>query len=144
MRKYVISALAVSGATLVLLAAHPPRTARSGNAASDTVTVQMIGSSSGYSFQPSTVTIKVGQSVKFVTVSGGPHNVTFDPEDIPDGASATLDQNMPRQQAKLTGPLVTNPDDSYTITFKDAKPGAYKYYCLPHQSFGMQGTIIVE
>jgi plastocyanin len=90
------------------------------------------------------VRIKVGQSVKFVTVSGGPHNVTFDQQDIPEGAAPTLDQDMPRQQAKLTGPLVTNPDDSYTITFKGAKPGSYKFYCLPHQSLGMQGTIIVE
>ena len=144
MHKLGIGTLAILGATLVLLAAHPAPTGRSRNAAGDTVTVQMIGSSSGYSFKPSITTIKVGQSVKFVTVSGGPHNVTFDPQDIPDGAAATLDQNMPRQQAKLTGPLVPNPNDSYVITFKGAKPGAYKYYCLPHQSLGMQGTINVE
>jgi plastocyanin len=144
MHKLVIGALTFFGATLVLLAAHPAPTARGGNAAGDTVTVQMIGSSSGYSFKPSEVRIKVGQSVKFVTVSGGPHNVTFDPQDIPAGAAAALDQDMPQQQAKLTGPLVANPNDSYVITFKDAKPGAYKFYCLPHQAFGMQGTITVE
>jgi plastocyanin len=142
MHKLMIGALAI-GATL-MLAAHPAPTVGVAHAADDTVTVKMIGSSSGYSFQPSMVRIKVGQSVKFVTVSGGPHNVTFDSQDIPDGAAPTLDQDMPRQQAKLTGPLVTNPDDSYTITFKGAKPGAYKFYCLPHQSLGMQGTIIVE
>jgi plastocyanin len=117
---------------------------RTGNTAGDTVTVQMIGTSAGYSFKPSMVRIKAGQSVKFVTVSGGPHNVTFDSQDIPEGAAATLDQNMPQQQAKLTGPLVTNPNDFYVITFKNAKPGPYKFYCLPHQSLGMQGTIIIE
>jgi plastocyanin len=144
MHKLVIGALALSCATLVLLAAHPAPSASGKSAANDTVTVKMIGSSSGYSFQPSMVRIKVGQSVKFVTVSGGPHNVTFDQADIPDGAAPALDQDMPRQQAKLTGPLVPNPDDSYVITFKDAKPGTYKFYCLPHQSLGMQGTLIVE
>lgn len=143
MHKLMIGAVTISSATLVLLAAHPAPTALA-TAAADTVTVKMIGSSSGYSFQPSTVRIKVGQSVKFVTVSGGPHNVTFDQQDIPEGAAPALDQDMPRQQAKLTGPLVTNPDDSYVITFKDAKPGVYKFYCLPHQSLGMQGTITVE
>ncbi len=143
MHNVMIGALAISAATL-MLTTHPAPTVRAMRAAGDTITVKMIGSSSGYSFQPSTVRIKVGQSVKFVTVSGGPHNVTFDSQDIPDGAAPTLDQDMPRQQAKLTGPLVTNPDDSYTITFKDAKPGTYKFYCLPHQSLGMQGTIIVE
>ena len=143
MHKVVLGAL-FFGATLVLLAAHSAPTARSGNAAGDTVTVQMIGSSSGYSYNPSEIRIKVGQSIKFVTVSGGPHDVAFDEQDIPAGAAAALDQDMPRQQGKLTGPLVTNPDDSYIITFKNAKPGTYQFYCLPHQSFGMQGTIIVE
>src|SRR5579862_4427687 len=142
MHKLMMGAFVICGATLVL-ASHPGPTVGAVVAA-DTVTVKMIGSSSGYSFQSSMVRIKVGQSVKFVTVSGGPHNVTFDQADIPDGAASTLDQDMPRQQAKLTGPLVTNPDDSYTITFKGAKAGAYKFYCLPHQSLGMQGTIIVE
>jgi plastocyanin len=144
MHKLGIGMLAGFVATVVLLGAHPAPAVRIGNAAGDTVTVQMIGSSAGYSFKPSMVRIKAGQSVKFVTVSGGPHNITFDPQDIPAGAEATLNADMPRQQAKLTGPLVANPDDSYVITFKDAKPGAYKFYCLPHQSLGMQGTIVVE
>jgi plastocyanin len=144
MHKLAIGTLSIFGATLVLFAAHPAPAVGAVNATGDTVTVQMIGSSSGYSFKPSMVRIKVGQSVKFVTVSGGPHNVTFDQQDIPEGAAAALDQDMPRQQAKLTGPLVPNTDDSYVITFANVKPGAYKFYCLPHQSFGMQGTIIVE
>jgi plastocyanin len=145
MGKVVLGALAISGVTAVLVAARPGSPVRAAKmSAGDTVTVQMIGSSSGYKFQPSTVQIKVGQTVKFVTVSGGPHNITFDPQDIPAGAAATLAQDMPNQQAKLTGPLVTNPNDSYAITFKGATPGAYKFYCLPHQSLGMQGTVIVE
>lgn len=142
MGKVVLGAIAISGVTAVLVAAHPAPMAHT--VAGDTVTVQMIGSSNGYSFKPSMVQIKVGQTVKFVTVSGGPHNVTFDQADIPDGAAPALDQDMPAQQAKLTGPLVTNPNDSYSITFKGVKPGAYKFYCLPHQSLGMQGTITVQ
>jgi plastocyanin len=145
MRTIVSSALIIATLSVMLVAARPAApVTRTTKAAGDTVTVQMIGSSSGYSFKPAMVRIKAGQAVKFVTVSGGPHNVTFDPQDIPAGAAATLDKNMPAQQAKLTGPLVTNPNDSYVVSFKDAKPGAYKYYCLPHQSLGMQGTIIVE
>lgn len=144
MGKLVLGALAISGVTALLVAAHAAPVGRAKTAADDTVTVQMIGSSSGYSFKPSTVQIKVGQAVKFVVVSGGPHNVTFDPQDIPDGAAATLGQDMPNPQAKLTGPLVTNPNDAYVIAFKGVKPGTYKYYCLPHQSLGMQGTIVVQ
>jgi plastocyanin len=144
MSTLVPGALLISGLALAVLSPRPAPNSRAENASDDTVTVQMIGSSNGYSFKPSLVRIKVGQVVKFVTVSGGPHNVTFDQQDIPDGAEPALDHAMPQQQAKLTGPLVTNPGDSYVISFKDAKPGPYKFYCLPHQSMGMQGTIIVE
>lgn len=144
MGKVVLGALVISGVTAVLVAAHPASAGRVTAGAGDTVTVQMIGSSNGYQFKPSTLQIKVGQTVKFVTVSGGPHNITFDAQDIPAGSEAALSQDMPNQQAKLTGPLVTNPNDTYIITFKGVKPGAYKFYCLPHQSLGMQGTITVE
>src|SRR5215218_782553 len=39
--------------------------------------VKMIGDASGYKFEPATTTVKQGDAVKFVMVSGGPHNVAF-------------------------------------------------------------------
>jgi plastocyanin len=117
--------------------------ARAGVAA-NTVTVQMIGSSSGYKFDPASVTIKTGDQVKFVNVSGGPHNVSFDPQGIPSGAAAVLQKNMPNQQSPLIGPLLINPNDSYTVSFAGAPAGSYKVYCLPHQALNMTGTITVQ
>jgi len=39
--------------------------------------VKMIGDQKGYRFEPATLTIKVGDGVKFTNVTGGPHNVAF-------------------------------------------------------------------
>src|SRR6478736_8205842 len=39
--------------------------------------VKMIGDATGYKFDPANITVKQGDAVKFVMVSGGPHNVTF-------------------------------------------------------------------
>jgi plastocyanin len=44
----------------------------------------------------------------------------------------------------LSGPLITEPNATYTISFGGIKPGAYDYHCTPHLSFGMTGTITVQ
>ena len=46
-------------------------------------TVKMIGDDKGYRFEPADITIKAGDAIKFVMVTGGPHNVAFDPATIP-------------------------------------------------------------
>ena len=74
-----------------------------------TVTVQMIGDAKGYRFEPATITIKVGDGIKFVNQIGGPHNVTFLADSIPAGTAAALGANMPNTTAPLTGPLLSLP-----------------------------------
>jgi plastocyanin len=108
-----------------------------------TVTIQMVGSTAGYKFDPANVTIKSGDIVKFVAASGGPHNVGFDASGIPSGAAAVLQKNMTGQQAPLMGPIVNN-GDSYSVSFAGAPPGQYHYFCLPHQSLNMVGVITVQ
>src|SRR3982751_3211223 len=51
-------------------------------ATGDTVTIKMLQDDKGYRFDPANITIKSGQPVKFVMISGGPHNVAFDPATI--------------------------------------------------------------
>jgi len=109
-----------------------------------TVAVQMIGDEKGYRFVPATITLKVGDGVKFTNVTGGPHNVTFWPDSIPAGAAAVLGANMPNTTAPLTGPLLITPNDTYTVSFAGAKPGTYKFFCTPHLSLGMHGVITVQ
>jgi plastocyanin len=109
-----------------------------------TVTVNMIGDAKGYRFEPATVTIKVGDGIKFVNVTGGPHNVTFWADSIPAGAAAALGANMPNTTSPLTGPLLIAPNDTYTVSFAGTKAGSYKFYCTPHLALGMKGSITVQ
>jgi plastocyanin len=109
------------------------------------VEVKMTGNgTSTAAFVPSTVTIKVGGTIRFINASGGPHNVTFFPDSIPANAAAALKAGMPTPMADLTGPLLTTPNQTYDISFAGAPKGTYKAYCLPHVALGMKITIKVE
>jgi plastocyanin len=109
-----------------------------------TVEVKMVGDDKGYRFEPADIKVKAGDGIKFVMVSGGPHNVAFDPATIPADVKPQLSANMPNQQGELSSPLETNPNDSYTISFANIKPGQYPFHCTPHLAMGMKGTITVQ
>ena len=85
-----------------------------------------MGTDSGLlQFEPSTLTIKAGDTVKWVNNKLYPHNVAFE-----DSSIASHKQ------------LVFAPGDSYETTFDT--PGSYTYYCEPHRGAGMVGTVVVE
>jgi plastocyanin len=109
-----------------------------------TVTVNMVGDAKGYRFEPSSITIKAGDGVKWVNVTGGPHNVTFWSDSIPSGAAAVLGKNMAQTTAPLTGPLLITPNQTYIVSFAGAPTGTYHFYCTPHLALGMKGTITVQ
>lgn len=107
-----------------------------------TVEVRMIGDGTSYRFQPADVVVKPGGAVRFTMVSGAPHNIAF--EDVPAAARAQLSANMPGQIAELAGPMIMEPDESYTVSFANIPPGTYRYYCAPHLAMGMVGTVTVR
>jgi plastocyanin len=110
-----------------------------------TVEVKMLQDDKGtYRFDPADVTIKPGDGVKFIMVSGGPHNVAFDPAQIPADAKAQLSANMQQQVSELSSPMMMNPNETYTISFGNVPPGKYEYHCTPHLAMGMKGTITVQ
>ena len=111
-----------------------------------TVEVKMYGDTQhGYKFDPSTITVKQGDAVKFTVVNGQPHNITFDPAAITDAATkAQLNANMVGEISELSSPMLLNVGDTYTISFAGIKPGSYAIHCTPHQALGMNGTIVVQ
>jgi len=113
-------------------------------ATGDTVTVKMVGDDKGYRFEPNAITIKSGQPVKFVMISGGPHNVSFDPATVPADSKDQLNANMVGQMGELSGPLLMNPNEAYVVSFGGVKPGSYPFHCTPHLAMGMKGTITVQ
>ena len=86
----------------------------------------------------------VGDVVRFVSVSGAPHNVSFWEDSIPAGAAATLQRNMQRTMGTLSGVLLTEPNETYTVSLAGLRPGTYRYYCLPHLALKMVGRITVR
>jgi plastocyanin len=106
--------------------------------------VKMIGDGTGYRFEPANLTIAAGDGVKFVLVSGGPHNVAFDPATVAAAAKAQLSANMPEQAGELSGKMMLNADESYTISFAGIPAGDYAYHCTPHLAMNMKGVITVK
>lgn len=105
--------------------------------------VKMIGDDKGYRFEPAEITIKQGDGIKWVMVSGGPHNVAFDQAAV--GAAASqLTANMPNQASPLSSPFLMNANETYTISFANVPAGSYDYVCTPHQAMGMKGKITVQ
>ena len=110
-----------------------------------TKTVNMVGDAKGYRFEPANFTIKQGDAVKFVVVSGGPHNVAFDPATIPADVKGQLDANMGTDKmGELSSNMKMNAGESVTVSFGNIKPGQYPYHCTPHLALNMKGVITVQ
>ena len=142
-RKIAGIAASTLGAVLAL-AAFAPR------GAGPTVTppavheVRMVTVAGATRFEPAALTIRAGDRVRFVNVSGGPHNVSFDPARVPADVRPVLAAAMPNQLQPLWGPLMTGANEGYTISFAGVKPGRYEFFCMPHMAMGMKGTVTVQ
>jgi len=108
-------------------------------------TVNMILTDAGeYRFEPAKLTIKAGDTVRWVNVSGGPHNVQFK-GGIPDGAESVLSAAMEgRTIGPLSGSLLVTDGQTYEINFTGAPAGTYHYVCTPHELLGMVAELTVE
>ncbi len=106
--------------------------------------VKMVGDEKGYRFEPANITVKQGDAIKFTMVSGGPHNVAFDPAAIPAAGKDQLNANIPNQASELSSQMLMNPNEAVTISFAGVAPGAYNYHCTPHLAMNMKGVITVQ
>ena len=78
-----------------------------------------------YSFTPACIKIAKGSKVTWTNTGMASHTVTSDP-----GGVATFD----------SGALGTG--GTFDFTFPAS--GSVDYHCIPHESLGMKGTVIVE
>jgi plastocyanin len=111
--------LALFALLLVSLAVAAPSVA-------DTTTVGTLETS----FSPASVTVQLGDTVKWVW-SSSIHTVTsgFDSDDLAMGM--------------LFDAPLTEANPVFTYTFSDTA-GTYPYFCQPHEAMGMFGTVVVE
>jgi plastocyanin len=95
-------------------------------------------------FEPQELTIAVGDTVSWANGSGETHTVTAYEDEIPDGAEFFASGGASSEEAAredLSAGLLGE-SDTFEVTFD--VPGTYEYFCIPHESSGMTGTIIVE
>lgn len=95
-------------------------------------------------FEPKTVRIASGATVTWKNTSAVDHTVTAYGDEIPDGATYFASGGFQSERAarnNLQEGLVA-PGDTYEHTFD--RPGTYDYFCIPHESSGMVGTVEVK
>jgi plastocyanin len=87
-----------------------------------------VGPGGALRFDPAEATVEAGTTVRWVW-EGDFHSVT--PESQPDSAD-------------WAGTGTDTHDTGYTHTHTFETAGTYDYYCQPHRSSGMTGTLTVE
>ncbi len=91
----------------------------------------------GLKFDPEQVTITQGGTVKWENTSQIVHTVTADPELANVPSSVKLPEGA---ETFNSGSMAAGETFSHTFDV----PGEYRYFCIPHESAGMIGTVIVE
>jgi plastocyanin len=112
-----------------------------GGEASEERTVSMTDK---LTFEPKTVTVRTGGTVTWKNDSGVGHTVTAYEDVIPEGASYFASGGFESESTarNRTSDGLIAAGESYEHTFEVA--GTYEYYCIPHESGGMVGTVEVE
>ena len=106
--------------------------------------IKMIGDEKGYRFEPANLTVKAGDAVKYVFVSGGPHNVAFEGAALSADVKKQLDANFSAKMAELSSNMMLNAGESVTVSFAGIPAGKYPFNCTPHLAMNMKGVITVE
>ncbi|MDX2243643.1 MAG: plastocyanin [Leptolyngbyaceae cyanobacterium bins.302] len=106
-------------------------------ASAETFTVKMGADNGMLQFDPAKISVKPGDTVKWVINKVPPHNVVFDVASVPGGDKA-LATSLSHKKLEMT------PGSSFELTIPaDAPVGDYSYYCEPHRGAGMVGKITV-
>ena len=95
------------------------------SASAATVEVKLGTDAGMLAFEPSTINISEGDTVKFINNKLAPHNAVFDGHEEYSHAD-----------------LAFAPGESWEETFTTA--GTYEFYCEPHRGAGMVGKVVVE
>jgi plastocyanin len=109
--------------------------------------VKMVLEGTSYKYVPSKLTIKSGDVIKFVSVSGGPHNVQFYPDSVPANLPAAIKALAvapPEKGGNIVSETMKMDNESVDVSFAGAPAGSYKFFCAPHHALGMVGEVTVQ
>lgn len=94
-----------------------------------------IDSTDTLKFDPATACLKVGGTVTWKNTGDIAHTTT----DTPSLAASAADALLPTGAKAWTHPLPAGASWSLKLTVA----GTYKYFCIPHETLGMLGSITV-
>ena len=107
-------------------------------------TVNMVLENGTYKYDPAEITVAPGDGIRYVMVSGGPHNVHFDSLQADNPAFAQLNANIPNKMGDLMSNYLTNPGEEVVVSFTNVPAGRYAYVCDPHAAMNMRGAVVVQ
>ncbi|HVB54801.1 MAG TPA: plastocyanin/azurin family copper-binding protein [Candidatus Acidoferrales bacterium] len=151
-RRYsTLIGIAVGGFALLLtacgtgpipgVAASQPSSASSGSSSSSgctsasAQTAVTIAAGDNLKFTPDTACLKVGGTVTWKNTGAIAHTTT----DTPSLAAKASDSVLPAGATAWNHPLSAGASWSLKLTVA----GTYKYFCIPHETLGMLGSITV-
>ena len=137
MKRIIRAAQRLGLAALSVLLVLGAMTLVSASASATNYDVKMGSDAGMLVFEPSTITVKAGDTVTWVNNKMAPHNVVFD------DAGSPGDQDLAKSLSH--NDYTFAPGASYVTTFTSDMPaGTYTYYCAPHRGAGMVGKVILE
>lgn len=93
-----------------------------------------VGPGGGRTFDPKNVTVKVGDTVKWVWMSSN-HNVVSGTAAADDKFCSPMDMNCATAPLSIAGA---------TYSHKFTAAGTFPYFCKPHLAAGMTGSVTVQ
>lgn len=115
-------------------AAEPAAAPATAPATGNVVEVHMVTTPDGASghFEPANVTVKKGDTVRFIADGKAAHNASFPPA-----------ENAGKSNLPGPGPFLTTAGQTYDVPVTmDA--GTYNFQCDPHAAMGMKGVLTVQ
>jgi plastocyanin len=103
-----------------------------------------ISMNDSFAYDPKRLTVSPGTTVKWVNDSDVGHTVTAYKDKIPADARYFASGGFTSERGArndVSGGLLAA-GDRYEHTFEVT--GSYEYFCVPHESSGMRGTVVVE
>lgn len=97
-----------------------------------------------FAFDPKTLTVSAGTTVRWVNDSAIRHTVTAYGDRIPTATAYFASGGFESERAArndVSGGLIAT-GETYEHTFDDT--GTYEYVCIPHESSGMTGAVTVK
>lgn len=130
------SRLALASAVLLAITVSTSATAAAQDAAPHTIVIKLadVGGPQPYAFEPSVISARRGDTLRFVQAGTAIHNVHF--ISVPKGA---------KLGSLTTSDFLTTKGQAFTVVLDNRFPdGKYEMVCDPHQSVGMRAVLTVS